>query len=290
MTDSGNDPTIEPATRVELGHTLAAARHAKGQSVADLAAAMNVRQTIVRSLESGDFTACGGDVYARGHIRAYARAVGIAADPLIVTFRQSASPAAVDAEPVAARPLPTRAARPLANLPSPLERTEQRWVPIAAAAAGLLVLAVIAQAVSSSRSAKPEAQAVPTIQASKTAGGSGTAARPTTSATKAAPSPADPSSAPTKPQPSASTKGVELSLRATKSSWVSVRTAAGKTLFSGMLAQGQAREFKDPGALSLTLGNAGGVELTVNGSKLGAAGASGQVRRLQLRPGEPLRL
>jgi hypothetical protein len=32
------------------------------------------------------------------------------------------------------------------------------------------------------------------------------------------------------------------------------------------------------------------VELTVNGSKLGAAGASGEVRRLQLRPGEPLRL
>src|SRR5262249_58061910 len=42
-----------------------------------------IRETIVRGIEHDDFSACGGDFYARGHIRSIARVVGIDSEPLI---------------------------------------------------------------------------------------------------------------------------------------------------------------------------------------------------------------
>ena len=35
-----------------------------------------IRKTIISGIEGDDYSACGGDFYTRGHIRAIARAVG----------------------------------------------------------------------------------------------------------------------------------------------------------------------------------------------------------------------
>jgi hypothetical protein len=65
-----------------------------------------------------------------------------------------------------------------------------------------------------------------------------------------------------------------------------VRDAKGRTVWSGLLGKGDAKRFSDTAPLRLTLGNAGGVELTVNGTPLGPAGKAGEVKRLTFRPGE----
>ena len=66
-----------------IGESLAAARHRAGLSVAQVSERTRIRETIISSIESGDYSACGGDFYARGHIRAIAKAVGADAEPLI---------------------------------------------------------------------------------------------------------------------------------------------------------------------------------------------------------------
>src|SRR6266567_412975 len=45
-----------------------------------------VTEPIIRGIEQDDYAACGGDFYARGHIRAIARAVGEDPVPLIDEF------------------------------------------------------------------------------------------------------------------------------------------------------------------------------------------------------------
>jgi cytoskeletal protein RodZ len=42
-----------------------------------------IRETIICGIERDDYSACGGDFYTRGHIRAIAKAVGTDPVPLI---------------------------------------------------------------------------------------------------------------------------------------------------------------------------------------------------------------
>jgi cytoskeletal protein RodZ len=71
---------------VSIGATLAAARRRAGMSVSDLSQRTRVREPIIRAVEHDDYAACGGDFYARGHIRSIARAVGEDPAPLIDEF------------------------------------------------------------------------------------------------------------------------------------------------------------------------------------------------------------
>ncbi|MGL5830184.1 MAG: RodZ domain-containing protein, partial [Angustibacter sp.] len=241
---------------------------------------------------SGDFSACGGDVYARGHLRAYARQVDLNPDSLIERFKATAPATPVDPGPSPTRPLSARAARPLASLPGPLDPGSRRFVPIAVGLGVLLVVALTFQGISSWRSDGDSRDGL---------GAPGSSTTPS-SAPSATPSPSTPARS---PEPSASARPPKqttpaeptipagssaLRVRATRGSWVSVRTAAGKTLFSGLLPSGQTKDFVTPGSLQVTLGNAGGVELTVNGKNVGPAGNLGEVVRLQVRPGAQLRL
>ncbi|HET9080583.1 MAG TPA: helix-turn-helix transcriptional regulator [Trebonia sp.] len=66
-----------------VGEALTEARHQAGLSVEELSERIKIRSTVIRSIEQDDFGACGGDLYARGYVRAIAGAVGIDAQPLI---------------------------------------------------------------------------------------------------------------------------------------------------------------------------------------------------------------
>jgi cytoskeletal protein RodZ len=71
---------------VSIGATLASARRHAGLTVLDVSTSTRVRENIIRGIEHDDYSACGGDFYARGHIRAIAEAVGTDPVPLIEEF------------------------------------------------------------------------------------------------------------------------------------------------------------------------------------------------------------
>jgi cytoskeletal protein RodZ len=115
---------------MSIGATLAAARRRAGLTVGEVSQRTRVTEPIIRGIEQDDYVACGGDFYARGHIRAIARAVGEDPVPLIdefdATWRSAKEITAAEAfQP--AMPLRKR------------ERRRVRWTAVLA----VLVLAVI---------------------------------------------------------------------------------------------------------------------------------------------------
>src|SRR5205807_220842 len=68
---------------VPIGEALTRARQRAGLSVAQVSERTCIREAIIRAIEQDDFSVCGGDFYARGHIRAIAKVVEADPSPLI---------------------------------------------------------------------------------------------------------------------------------------------------------------------------------------------------------------
>jgi transcriptional regulator with XRE-family HTH domain len=68
---------------MSIGGTLAQARRDAGLTVAQVSERTRIREAIIRGIEQDDYSGCGGDFYARGHIRSMAQAVGVDPAPLI---------------------------------------------------------------------------------------------------------------------------------------------------------------------------------------------------------------
>ncbi len=81
-----DDFETQPAYDPVIGPQLMAARNRTGLSVDQLAERTRIRPHVIESIEVDDFAPCGGDVYARGHLRTLARVLGQDPDPLLATF------------------------------------------------------------------------------------------------------------------------------------------------------------------------------------------------------------
>jgi cytoskeleton protein RodZ len=71
---------------------------------------------------------------------------------------------------------------------------------------------------------------------------------------------------------------VSLLLEFDADSWTKL-DAAGQTLLEGLVRRGETRRFEARGGFRLTLGNAGGVRVTIDGHALESLGRTGQVIR-----------
>ncbi len=70
-------------------------------------------------------------------------------------------------------------------------------------------------------------------------------------------------------------------------SWVSVKDHTGRSLFDGVLEQGQHKTFTDAEQVDLVLGDAGAVRVSVNGKPITDKFRPGQVQRLSYTKGDP---
>ena len=71
---------------MSVGTTLSDARIAAGLSLDELAGLSKLRASILAAMESGDFSHCGGLVYARGQLRALAPLLNLNPDALVDAF------------------------------------------------------------------------------------------------------------------------------------------------------------------------------------------------------------
>jgi cytoskeletal protein RodZ len=246
---------------VSIGQTLADAREKAGMSVEEVAAATRIRRTLVMGIENDDFSACGGDFYARGHVRTIASTVGLDPAPLLAEFdatrREAEPPRATDVfeSETAARP----------------DRRGPNWSAAMAVALVLVLVYGVAQVVSDGD--RTVTDGLP---------GESTSSAPATASPTASPTPSQDSSAVAQ----APRDKVTVEVRARGTSWVQATTASGEELFQGLL-EDQTRTFSDRQRIKLIIGNAGAVSLTVNGSPIGAPGEDGQVARVQFTPQDP---
>jgi Helix-turn-helix domain len=86
----------EPAADPEIGPRFAAARGRLGLSIDALADRTRIRPHVIEAIEVDDFSACGGDFYARGHLRTLARVLGVEVSPLLETYDERYADAPID--------------------------------------------------------------------------------------------------------------------------------------------------------------------------------------------------
>lgn len=245
---------------MSIGETLAAARRESGRSVADLSAVTRIRLPIIEAIERDDFSRSGGDFYARAHVRALATALGVDCGPLLAEFdaARGGPPTGPDPREV----FEVKAAR--------RRRRGPNWTAAMAVAAAVVALLALVNVLTSGDGRR----ATTTIAES-----AGSGSRP---AAPARPAPA--------PKPGGAVALAPVSVRVQvvgQASWVGVKSASGRQVFSGTLTNGANRVFTDARELRVVLGNAGGVRLVVNGRDLGRAGRTGDVVRLTFGPGDP---
>lgn len=253
-----------------LGQALRAARQDAGQSVEQVSARTRVRPAVLRDLEQGVLTSSGGDVYARGHVRSVAQALGVDPAPLLAAFDAEVG-RAVTAPVVETAPLPLPRAGSL-GVPAAArpERRGPHWGGALVAALSVLVLLLGVGTFAGGEAREPAAAdelfAAPTAPA------------PAPAPARAAPKPRTPAA----PQAT----GARLRVRAVSgSSWVRVQGAGG-TLFEGVVRTGEApRDFAEARELRLLVGNAAAVAVACGGKDLAPAGSAGAVRRFVCRPG-----
>lgn len=253
---------------MSIGQTLREARERAGLSIEDISASTRIRATVISAIEADDFTRSGGDVYARGHIRSIAAVVGVDGAALIAEYDAAhAEPKPSVSEELEAEVAAARATG--ARGPS--------WTTAAAVVLVALIIYGVVQLVSSPQG-----------------GGGSTLARPTASPTRSAPATGGPTTSPSPTAPPTSSDVVAQRDSVTvvvdaarRASWIRVTGSSGQTLFEGLLTSGQRKEFTDRSQLSFVIGDAGAVDLTVNGAPVGSPGADGAVVRATFGPHDP---
>lgn len=81
-----DDFEVEPAADPVIGPELLAARTRLGLTVDQLADRTRIRPHVIESIEVDDFVPCGGDFYARGHLRTLARVLGVDVTPMLASY------------------------------------------------------------------------------------------------------------------------------------------------------------------------------------------------------------
>ena len=123
---------------VSIGEALAEARREAGLTVAQVSQRTRIRQTIIRGIEGDDYSVCGGDFYARGHIRSIAKVVAADPGPLIKEFDTThRAPGAVSATSIDELLTRSRAAEQQRR-----ERQRRSWAVVAGAVTVGLALLV----------------------------------------------------------------------------------------------------------------------------------------------------
>lgn len=240
------------------GRLVAAAREGAGMTIEEVVAATRIRAAIIRSIEQGDFSAAGGDFYARAHLKAIAKAVGADPDAILREYDRSAA---------RERSLETAPVVGITSSPqfepekdvTAARRPASRWA-AAAAAVVLIVAAVIGvrwmtDDDGGSPQAGPDPSPTQSTQPSQDVEPSDDPTDPTQTT---------PSTTPSTPD------GVHLVVNADVArSWVLVSRGDGSELFQGVVETGQTMDFQDPTKLTVRFGYGLGVTVNLNGRDLG---------------------
>ena len=225
---------------MSIGDTLADARRHAGLTVTQVSQQTRIREAIIRDIEQGDFTACGGDFYARGHIRSIAGAVGADPTPLISEYDADHGPVGSMRAADVFQP-----SRPI--------KIRERRSPSLAMIVVIVLLAVIGFAAyrlvsSHDHSGKPAAAATTPP------------ARPSTHPTPAGK---------TSPAASPTLSDVVINVAAGQEPcWVLLtRASDGSRIYMGDVLAGTSMTWTEKEAVSIRLGNPAAVTLTVDGQR-----------------------
>ena len=234
-----------------LGSTIRDAREAARISLESLSDSTSIRMGLLTEMENNNFTHCGGDTYARGHLRTIANRIGLNSQILLDLYDDQHS-------------TEKRAMQELLVenniMQVPREKKTISWKVPALVSVTILFAIASVQIVTSNQSSSPSP--APSVSSSKSAAPVVTQ--------NAAPAPAVTS----KSGP------VELTLVASRgNSYIDI-IVDGVKIEKGSMFQGETKTFKGKSVISIYLSNPAGLDLTHNGKQLAPLGGQNEeVRR-----------
>ena len=261
-------PTPQHEPQDSIGAVLRAARAARGVSLAEMRARTKIDGRFLAAFESDRLSDLPPLPFARGFLRTYAIELGLDSEPLV---RRLVALLAVDEPPA------TEELRHLDNAITPgrpiskLRQTATNAATIAAVAGVILAIFFFQQVREFNRQAVPPA----------TTDDTQTPTDVPPSAAVAPPAPGAPplpqiSPAGEAPPGASEAIGIIVDVQAVGRSWIRVLGEEGE-IFEGILSPGQSRRWQSEGPLTIRVGNAAAVVLTVNGRTVGTLGRRGQV-------------
>lgn len=244
-----------------IGETLVAARRQQGVALSDAAAETRVRESYLAALEEEDFAALGGDVYVKGFLRSYARFLRLDPEPLLATYRAHYEQPADEVIPLAQRPV-----APMAP--------QTRPALIIGAGAVTIILAVLAIIGLVNRGDVPEEDLAGAPEPVETTLPAAPAVAPTEASATEPEATAEPTDDATEVLP---TDGVELVLELDGGpSWMRVIVDGVKEV-EGEQPEGTSLTFSAEESITVRIGDAGVVNVTVNGEDRGTLGDRSEV-------------
>lgn len=238
---------------MSLGALIAKSRTDARLTVEELSKLTNIPTTLLREMENNNFAKCGGETYARGHLRNIATKVGIDERIFLDLFESE----------VTAPSKPIRDLLNENNVTMPYQEPKRiSWKILAAGSAAALILFAAAQIFFLSSENGAELEVITTASAT----------------------PSEPATESAAPSPAASpeiTEGVKVELVASRgTTWLYATSGDGEVLFSGQIRKGNSKIFIQSEQVNLRIGNAGGVDISVNGENVGSIGVNGEVVNL----------
>ncbi len=247
-------------TVLRFGEELRRERLVREITLEEISAATKISVRLLKALEDSDLSRLPAPAFTRGFIRSYAIHIGIDPEEKVCAYLTDLADAAAGTTPAAVRVRP-RFWR---------GRGTTAGTIVGGVTAVLLLLGLIARP-ERRPAARPER---PAARAARVELKNVTLSSEPTPAVRAQERTAAPEPA---PEP-AEEKPVSLLLEFEADSWTKL-DAAGETLLVGLVRRGETKRFEAQGGFLLTLGNAGGVRVTVDGRALESLGRAGQVIR-----------
>jgi cytoskeletal protein RodZ len=243
-----------PTESGNFGDWLRRQREVREISLRDIADRTKISFRYLEAMEADRFDLLPAPVFAKGFLREYARYVGLSPDDVVNHYLSEHHPEELAGDPkedaagkVAVRPRQ----KPLDSGPPPMRRNWSGGLLLGLAGLVLLVLVALAAWFADRRhdDRRDPRQAPPM--------------------TALAPVPAGAQPAvPARPSPPPPTAPIQVSLDFAKDCWVEAVIDGGKHRFSELRVQGESLPLEAEKSISLTLGNAGAVDIQVNGYPL----------------------
>jgi cytoskeletal protein RodZ len=203
-------------------------------------------------MESDNFKNCGGETYTRGHLRNIAIKLGVEPQVFLVAFE--------DEQMQADRSIKEMLVESNV-MKKPEEPRKVSWKVLATISVASLFVVGLTQIVISNTASVDIPEPIASVSATPS---------------ETAPVATDPT--PTEQATVSTGTGVTLIVSAERAnSWLFVSDASGRTLFSGQIERGITKTFSTDVSFDVKVGNAGGVDLTVNGNKVDSIGGDGEV-------------
>jgi cytoskeletal protein RodZ len=246
-----------------VGAYLREARESAGFSLEEIAERTRIPRSIIKDLEAERFDSSGGTAYARGHIRTIAKIVNTDADRLMSAFDESTE---TDTTPMIEL-LDANNATSVRSRQS--VKVKPRQIMVAASIiAGIAIIIPSSIAISHKVGQKSTASSKIAAKSEKKA---------VTSTGAPVQQPATSTTIPAHSVSIVASHGI---------TWISVTDASGALLFAGKLSTGASQSFDPINGLSMRIGNAGAVSVSVDGKDQGSIGATGEVKSLTFAPAQ----